>query len=91
MRTRPYRPQTNGSDPETADLIEDAIDQLADEGAALARPLADRVKRREAVFLVAGDKAGNWEAGIARPSRSQTKGLPSTSLSLRQRNKARDE
>ena len=33
------------SDPETADLIEDAIDQLADEGPALGRPLADnRVK-----------------------------------------------
>ena len=73
------------SDPETADLIEDAIDQLADEGPALGRPLADRVKesryhnmkelrppsagateirmlfafdpRREAIFLVAGDKA----------------------------------
>src|SRR5215467_9618455 len=32
------------SDPGTADLIEDAIDQLADEGPALGRPLADRVK-----------------------------------------------
>jgi hypothetical protein len=32
------------SDPETADLIEDAIDQLADQGPALGRPLADRVK-----------------------------------------------
>ena len=32
------------SDPETADLIEDAIDQLAAEGPALRRPLADRVK-----------------------------------------------
>jgi hypothetical protein len=78
------------SDPETGDLIEDAIDQLADEGPALGRPLADRVKgsryhnmkelrppssgsteirmlfafdpRREAIFLVAGDKAGNWDA-----------------------------
>src|SRR6266567_3005377 len=78
------------SDPETADLIEDAIDQLAAEGPALRRPLADRVKgsryhhnmkelrppssgtseirllfafdpRREAIFLVSGDKAGNWE------------------------------
>lgn len=77
------------SDPETADLIEDAIDQHAAEGPALRRPLADRVKgsrfhsmkelrppssgtseirllfafdpRREAIFLVAGDKAGNWE------------------------------
>ena len=77
------------SDPETADLIEDAIDQLAAEGPALRRPPADRVKgsqyhnmkelrppssgsseirllfafdpRREAIFLVAGDKAGNWD------------------------------
>jgi len=77
------------SDPETADLIEDAIDQLAEEGPALGRPLADRVKgssyhnmkelrppsggsteirmlfafdpRREAIFLVAGDKSGNWD------------------------------
>jgi hypothetical protein len=77
------------NDPETADLIEDAVDQLAAEGPALGRPLADRVKgsgyhnmkelrapsagateirllfafdpRREAIFLVAGDKAGNWE------------------------------
>jgi hypothetical protein len=32
------------SEPETADLIEDAIDQLAAEGPALGRPLADRVK-----------------------------------------------
>jgi hypothetical protein len=32
------------TDPETADLIEDAIDQLAAEGPALGRPLADRVK-----------------------------------------------
>jgi hypothetical protein len=75
--------------PETADLIEDAIDQLAEEGPALRRPLADQVKgsryhnmkelrrpssgtteirllfafdpRREAIFLVAGDKAGNWD------------------------------
>jgi hypothetical protein len=77
------------SDPETADLIEDTIDQLVTEGPALRRPLANRVKgsryhnmkelrppssgtteirllfafdpRREAIFLVAGDKAGNWE------------------------------
>ncbi len=32
------------SDPVTADLIEDAIDQLAEEGPALRRPLADRVR-----------------------------------------------
>ena len=77
------------TDPETADLIEDAIDQLASEGPALGRPVADRVKtssyhnmkelrppsagtteirmlfafdpRREAIVLVAGDKAGNWD------------------------------
>ena len=82
------------SDPETADLIEDAIDQLAAEGPALGRPLADRVKgsryhnmkelrppsagsteirmlfafdpRREAIFLVAGDKAGNWDAWYSK-------------------------
>jgi len=34
------------SDPETADLIERAIDHLAAEGPALRRPLADRVKAR---------------------------------------------
>jgi hypothetical protein len=77
------------SDPETADLIEQAIDQLAADGPSLGRPLVDRVKGsryhnmkelrpasagateirmlfafdpvREAIFLVAGDKAGNWE------------------------------
>lgn len=77
------------SDPETADLIEQAIDQLAAEGPALGRPLVDRIKgsrhhnmkelrpasagtteirmifafdpEREAIFLVAGDKSGNWE------------------------------
>src|SRR5215472_17399856 len=77
------------SDPESADLIEDAIDQLAAEGPALGRPLADRIRgsryhnmkelrppasgvteirmlfafdpRREAIFLVAGDKAGEWD------------------------------
>jgi len=77
------------SDPETADLIEDAIDQLAFEGPALGRPLVDTVKgshyhnmkelrppssgateirvlfafdpKREAILLVAGDKAGNWD------------------------------
>lgn len=77
------------SDPESADLIEDAIDQLALEGPALGRPLVDTVKgsqyhnmkelrppssgtteirllfafdpRRQAIVLVAGDKAGNWD------------------------------
>jgi hypothetical protein len=32
------------SDPETADLIERAIDQLAAEGPSLGRPLVDRMK-----------------------------------------------
>ena len=77
------------SDPETADLIEQAVDQLAAEGPSLGRPLVDRIKgskfhnmkelrpastggteirilfafdpRRAAIFLVAGDKSGNWE------------------------------
>jgi hypothetical protein len=77
------------SDPGSADLVEDAIDQLATEGPVLGRPLADRIKgsryhnmkelrppssgmteirllfafdpKREAIFLVAGDKAGDWE------------------------------
>ncbi|MFI0367404.1 type II toxin-antitoxin system RelE/ParE family toxin [Actinomadura sp. 1N219] len=76
------------SDTETADLIKDAIDQLAEEGPTVRRPLVDRVQgsryhnmkelrppstgmseirmlfcfdpAREAIFLVAGDKAGNW-------------------------------
>jgi hypothetical protein len=33
-----------GSDPETGDLIEDAIDQLVHEGPTAGRPLVDRVK-----------------------------------------------
>lgn len=76
------------NDPETADLIKDAIDQLAEEGPTARRPLVDRIQgsryhnmkelrppssgsseirmlfcfdpAREAIFLVAGDKAGNW-------------------------------
>jgi hypothetical protein len=32
------------NDPDTADLIEDAIDRLAEEGPALGRPLVDRIK-----------------------------------------------
>jgi len=76
------------SDSETADLIKDAIDRLADEGPMARRPLVDRLQgsryhnmkelrppssgsseiriifafdpAREAIFLVAGDKAGNW-------------------------------
>ena len=78
------------SDPDTAALIERAIDQLAVEGPSLGRPLVDRIKgskfhnmkelrpastgsteirilfafypKREAIFLVAGDKSGNWAA-----------------------------
>ena len=78
-----------GSDPATAGLIEQAIDQLVTDGPSLGRPLVDRIKgsrfhnmkvlrpassgateirilfafdpRREAIFLVAGDKSGNWE------------------------------
>jgi hypothetical protein len=76
------------SDPESATLIERAIDRLAEIGPALGRPLVDTLidgdmsnlkelrpgsrKRteirivfvfdpdREAIFLVAGDKAGRW-------------------------------
>ncbi len=78
------------ADPVTADLIRDAIDQLAEEGPTARRPLVDRLKGsrfhnmkelrppssgtteirmifafdplREAIFLVAGDKAGNWSS-----------------------------
>jgi len=77
------------ADPQTADLIEDAIDQLAEAGPTAGRPLVDRVHgsqyhnmkelrppssgaseirmlfafdpAREAIFLVAGNKAGHWE------------------------------
>lgn len=77
------------SEPETANHIEDAIDQLRIEGPTAGRPLVDRIKSskfqnmkelrppsggrseirilfafdplREAVFLVAGDKSGQWE------------------------------
>jgi hypothetical protein len=80
---------THASDPDTGDLIQDAIDQLAEHGPTLGRPLVDRVQgsryhnmkelrppssrsseirmlfafdpAREAIFLVAGDKSGNWE------------------------------
>jgi hypothetical protein len=76
------------NDPGTADLVEDAIDRLAEDGPALGRPHVDRISRsrhhnmkelrpgstgssevrmlfafdpvRRAVFLVAGDKSGNW-------------------------------
>lgn len=81
--------RTCAEDAESADLIKDAIDQLAEEGPTASRPLVDRVKgsryhnmkelrppssgasevrmlfafdpAREAIFLVAGDKAGNWQ------------------------------
>ncbi|MET9516819.1 type II toxin-antitoxin system RelE/ParE family toxin [Streptomyces sp. NPDC002994] len=76
------------SDPETAVLVERAIDRLATIGPGLGRPLVDTLTGsslsnlkelrpgsrgrselrllfvfdpdREAVFLVAGDKAGRW-------------------------------
>lgn len=76
------------NDPVTADLIQDAIDQLVEEGPTARRPLVDRLRgsqyhnmkelrppssgateirmifafdpAREAIFLVAGDKSGDW-------------------------------
>ncbi|QYC38297.1 hypothetical protein Nocox_03335 [Nonomuraea coxensis DSM 45129] len=76
------------SDPDTAALIEQAIDRLAEVGPALGRPLVDTLEHsnlknlkelrpgsrkrseirmlfvfdpdRAAIFLVAGDKAGQW-------------------------------
>lgn len=76
------------SDPDSAALVEKAIDRLAEVGPALGRPLVDTLEDdnlnnlkelrpgsrgrseiriififdpdREAVFLVAGDKAGKW-------------------------------
>ncbi|MFI6889630.1 type II toxin-antitoxin system RelE/ParE family toxin [Streptosporangium canum] len=76
------------SDPNSATLVEKAIDRLADVGPALGRPLVDTLEDndlnnlkelrpgsqgrseigivfifdpdREAIFLVAGDKAGKW-------------------------------
>lgn len=75
-------------DPETAGLVEAAIDLLAEDGPALGRPLVDTIQAssvrnmkelrpgsrgrseirilfvfdpaRQAVLLVAGDKAGDW-------------------------------
>ncbi|WP_431933181.1 type II toxin-antitoxin system RelE/ParE family toxin [Micromonospora sp. RP3T] len=77
-------------DPRTAELVEEALDLLAEHGPALGRPLVDRLKGsayhhmkelrpgssgpsevrmifafdpfREAVFLVAGDKSGQWQS-----------------------------
>lgn len=76
-------------DPSSADLVEEAIDLLSNQGPALGRPLVDRLKgsrfhnmkelrpgstgaseirlifafdpSREALFLVAGDKARQWK------------------------------
>jgi hypothetical protein len=81
-------------EPETADLIEEAIDMLAATGPTLGRPLVDRVKasashnmkelrpasagrsevrilfifdrRRQAILLAAGDKAGDWQGWYKR-------------------------
>jgi hypothetical protein len=75
-------------DPVSADLVEAAVDMLAEGGPALGRPLVDRLfgcrthnlkelrpgssgstevrilfvfdPRRQAILLVAGDKAGRW-------------------------------
>ncbi|MGV9630061.1 type II toxin-antitoxin system RelE/ParE family toxin [Streptomyces sp. NPDC003487] len=75
-------------DPVSADLVEAAIDMLAEHGPALGRPLVDKLTacrthnlkelrpasagstevrilfvfdpRRQAILLVAGDKAGRW-------------------------------
>jgi hypothetical protein len=76
------------TDPDSADGVARAIDQLAEQGPSLGRPLVDRVHRsrhhnmkelrlpstgsseirmlfafdsqRQALFVVAGDKAGRW-------------------------------
>ena len=76
------------SDPLAADKVEEALDELAERGPQLGRPLVDRLHRskihnlkelrprvggaseirllfvfdpsREAIILVAGDKAGQW-------------------------------
>ncbi len=80
-------------DPDSADLVEAAIDMLAECGPALGRPLVDRIHgsrihklkelrpasagrtevrilfvfdpEREAILLVAGDKAGRWSQWYA--------------------------
>ncbi|HYZ55895.1 MAG TPA: type II toxin-antitoxin system RelE/ParE family toxin [Streptosporangiaceae bacterium] len=79
--------------PATADKVEEALDELADCGPQLGRPLVDRIHSskihnlkelrprvpgtaevrllfvfdpdREAIVLVAGDKAGRWNAWYA--------------------------
>jgi hypothetical protein len=76
------------NDPLTADKVEEALDELAERGPELGRPLVDRLHgsgihnlkelrprtpgtgevrllfvfdpAREAIILVAGDKAGKW-------------------------------
>jgi hypothetical protein len=80
-------------DPATADKIEEALDELADCGPQLGRPLVDRIHsskihnlkelrprvpgtaevrllfvfdpERQAIVLVAGNKAGRWSAWYA--------------------------
>jgi hypothetical protein len=85
------------SDPETADLIEDAIDQLAEEGPALGRPLADRVKgsRYHNMKELRPPSAGSTEIRMlfafdpgARPSSwsratSSATGMPGTARPFR--------
>jgi hypothetical protein len=81
------------SDPLAADKVEEALDELAERGPQLGRPLADRIHSskihnlkelrprtggqsqvrllfvfdadREAIVLVAGDKAGQWNRWYA--------------------------
>lgn len=81
------------SDPLAADKVEEALDELAERGPQLGRPLVDRLHSskihnlkelrprvsgaseirlllvfdpsREAIILVAGDKAGQWNRWYA--------------------------
>jgi hypothetical protein len=81
------------SDPLAADRVEEALDELAERGPELGRPLVDRIHgskihnlkelrprtpgtgevrllfvfdpSREAIMLVAGDKAGQWNRWYA--------------------------
>jgi hypothetical protein len=52
------------SDPITANRVMEAIDHLSDSGPGLGRPMVRMLfifdVEREAVILVAGDKAGQW-------------------------------
>lgn len=80
-------------DPDAADRVEEALDELAERGPLLCRPLVDRIHSsrihnlkelrprtgatsemrllfvfdasREAIILVAGDKAGQWNRWYA--------------------------